>query len=127
MSLLFHRTVYTLAMVFFLLTSCSPEAPRLEGFNADAWKSDRNGCKGERLLQQAVLESQKSSLLAQPEAGILTTLGRPDQVELYKRNQKLYHYYLSGHASCESKSSKPIDLMIRFNAMGRAKEITITK
>lgn len=63
-------------------------------------------------------------MLAQPEPGIMAVLGKPERVELYKRNQKLFHYYLSGGPTCPAGDST-VEVVVRFNAMGRAKEILI--
>ena len=71
------------------------------------------------------LSAQRDLLLAQPESGIISAIGKPDLVELYKRNQKFYHYFLSGAKACGDSTASPSSLLIRFNAMGRAKEIII--
>lgn len=113
------------AMVLTMLFSCAPDVPELPGFNAKSWKEDRNGCAGLRQTQGTIIMDNKDMLLAQPESGIQEVLGRPDKVELYKRNQKLYHYYLSGSNACTRTDVLRSELSIRFNAMGRAKEILI--
>ena len=110
-----------------LLAGCSPDAPTLDGFDRAAWTSDKNGCAGKRISLADTLSNQREALLAQPEAGILTAIGKPDLIELYKRNQKLYHYFLSGGPGCSDSVQVPSQLVIRFNAMGRAKEILLEK
>lgn len=112
-------------MAVALLFSCSPPTPELPGFDALAWKEDRNGCAGRRQALGDLILDNKDLLLAQPESGIIDVLGRPDKVELYKRNQKLFHYYLRGAAPCNTSDTTQTGLSIRFNAMGRAKEILI--
>lgn len=124
MGLPFPRTVCVLIVAVCALVSCSPPVPQLAGFDATAWSADKNGCSGNRLTQQSVIEQNRTVLLAQPEAGILEVLGKPDRVELYKRNQKLYHYFLSGGPVCPDSAAQ-VELLVRFNAMGRAKEIII--
>lgn len=114
-----------ISLPVLLFISCSPAVPELPGFNATAWKEDRNGCSGLRQTLGSVILDNKDRLLAQPESGIIDVLGRPDKVELYKRNQKLYHYYLRGFEACTTSDTTLSDLSIRFNAMGRAKEILI--
>jgi hypothetical protein len=72
------------------------------------------------------IRSQKDKLLALDEMEIVQLLGKPDENELYKRNQKFYYYYLTPSESCASDEGlKSSRLVIRFNAMGLAKEITI--
>jgi hypothetical protein len=118
----------TLLFLFIsLLTSgCETGSIQLEGTNMNTWKSDRQGCKNERKAMVSSIITQKDKILARSEAMVIEALGKPDQVELYKRNQKLYHYRLSPALTCTSSDSSNRELLIRFNAMGRAKEIFIT-
>jgi len=72
------------------------------------------------------LESEKDKLLALTEMEIIDILGRPDQNELSKRNQKFYYYYINPGPACKATSDAPAKkLSIRFNAMGLAKEVAI--
>ncbi len=116
-----------MSLIFGLLTGCSPDAPTLNGFDRAAWTADKNGCAGKRINLADTLSAQREALLAQPEAGIISTIGKPDLIELYKRNQKLYHYFLAGGPGCSDSVQVPSQLVIRFNAMGRAKEILLEK
>ncbi|MFZ9982239.1 MAG: hypothetical protein ACO3FI_09435 [Cyclobacteriaceae bacterium] len=106
-----------------LIFGCESKSIRLEDTDLDTWKSDRQGCKNERRAIVSSILSQKENILAVSEASVIETLGKPDQVELYKRNQKLYHYRISPAKTCPSPDSSDLELLIRFNAMGRAKEI----
>ena len=70
--------------------------------------------------------SQKDKLLALSELDVVHVLGKPDEEELYKRNQKFYYYYLEPSQECDGASNeKSLRLVIRFNAMGLAKEIVV--
>ena len=74
-------------------------------------------------MKEAIL-SQKEKLLALSELDIVDLLGKPDQEELYKRNQKFYYYFIEPSEECNLGSQeKSLRLVIRFNAMGLAKEI----
>ncbi len=71
-------------------------------------------------------------MLALDEMAIVSLLGNPDQNELYKRNQKFYTYFLQPGPGCAAANAAPGDrdaapkkLVIRFNAMGLAKEIIV--
>ena len=55
---------------------------------------------------------------------IIDLLGRADQNELYKRNQKFYYYLLEPGKSC-GVNMESRKLSVRFNATGRAKEIEV--
>ena len=118
-------------IVALLLTAaingCAPDTPNLQGFDKNSWTSDKGGCTGKRSALADTLLAQRTSLLAQPESGILSAIGKPDLVELYKRNQKLFHYFTDGGPGCGGADRKPSQLVIRFNAMGRAKEIILEK
>ena len=108
-----------------LFTACGKSRPEIKGFDRDRWKNDSNGCKKERLsLSDAVLAS-KDQLLGLSEMDIVSVLGNPDQHELSTRNQKFYRYYLEPNEKCGSASLHPKKLVVRFNAVGLAKEITL--
>jgi len=122
-----HRPVAHLFLFMLLLTSgCESGSIQLQDTDLNTWKSDRQGCKNQRKALVSSILTQKDKILAGSEAMIIEALGKPDRVELYKRNQKLYHYRLSPSESCTSSDSSDQELLIRFNAMGRAKEIYIT-
>ncbi|MGE0772221.1 MAG: hypothetical protein AB7K37_10950 [Cyclobacteriaceae bacterium] len=91
----------------------------------DAWQDDKNGCKGRRLQMIDSLIAQKAEVLALSELEIVELLGRPDQNELYTRNQKFYFYFLTPSSNCDAPAEKPQRLMIRFNAVGLAQEILV--
>ena len=71
------------------------------------------------------IRKEKEKLLALDEVQVIKVLGKPDRNELFKRNQKFYHYYLEPSEGCLNAVDTPLRLSIRFNAMGLAKEIVI--
>lgn len=100
--------------------------PRFDGVDLGAWKDDRGACKGVREEMIPAIDQQKEKLLALREADIISVLGKPDENELYKRNQKFFYYNLQPSKDCSSSAvDAPKQLVIRFNAMGLAKEISI--
>lgn len=108
-----------------LLMGCSKSTPQLENLDTELWKNDRNACTGKRKEMLASLEAQQEKLLALKETQIITLLGRPDNNELYERNQKFYYYYITPAPACENADSISVQLEIRFNALGYSKEIYI--
>ncbi len=82
---------------------------------------------GKRSSMQESIIAQHSKLLALEELQIVELLGKPDQNELYKRNQKFFYYYLQSAKECNAGDSTliPKRLSIRFNAMGLAKEVRV--
>jgi outer membrane protein assembly factor BamE (lipoprotein component of BamABCDE complex) len=75
----------------------------------------------------SAIEMQSKKLLALSEQEIVTLLGKPDENELYKRNQKFYYYFLEPSKQCSDTlgENDPQKLVIRFNAIGLAKEVSI--
>lgn len=121
------RRVFILTGIFLsalLMLKCAPPVPRIPEFSSEAWSSDPMGCLGKRKEMTLALKAGIPMMLAQPEPGIMAVLGKPERVELYKRNQKLFHYYITGGPGCNSTESAT-EVVVRFNAMGRAKEILI--
>jgi len=116
---------FSSVFLFLLLSACGKPLPSLDNLDLDAWKADLNGCSGKRIEMQQVILEQKDKLLALDEKQLIKLLGRPDQNELYKRNQKFYTYFISPAPSCDTPSSGSVRLIVRFNAMGLANEITV--
>ena len=75
----------------------------------------------------SALRSQSQKLLALSEQEIISLLGKPDENELFKRNQKFYYYFLEPSNACNltSRENDPEKLVIRFNAIGLAKEVSV--
>lgn len=119
--------IFSLLLIAFVFNSCGKSLPALDGIDLQSWKEDKNGCLNKRSSMQASIVSQQDKLLALDELQIVELLGKPDQNELYKRNQKFYYYYLQPAGDCNPADSTitPKRLLIRFNAMGLAKEVQI--
>ena len=108
-----------------LLFSCGTPLPTLENIDTSLWKDDRNGCKGDRLKMVEAIREQREKLLTLKEMQIVQLLGRPDGNELFERNQKFYYYNLTRGKNCDEQDSIAVQLEIRFNAMGIAKEVQV--
>lgn len=125
------KTTAIIGLLFTLITGvcligCGSDPIRLEGVDLPSWKSDSDGCNQKRDQWVPLILRQKEKILAQSESAVIELLGKPDGIELYKRNQKLYHYRISPGNGCPLKDSLNKEVLIRFNAMGRAKEIYST-
>ena len=115
-----------LLLITILVSSCGKGLPELNGIDLTIWKDDKNACSGKRLVMLKSLDKEKVKLLALSEMEIVSLLGKPDQNELYKRNQKFYTYFVQPSGVCDSnKTEHPKKLVIRFNAMGLAKEVSV--
>ncbi len=105
--------------------SCENAMPVIEGLNQKEWKEDKNGCLRKRASMTSHLKEQKNKLQGLSESQVIELFGRPDKNELYKRNQKFFTYYLQNGPPCAVDSLTTIKLVVRFTAMGRAKEIAV--
>jgi hypothetical protein len=107
------------------LFSCGKSLPSFENVDLKAWKDDKQACHGTRSSMMEAMEDQSQKLLALSQQEVIALLGKPDENELYKRNQKFFYYFVQPSASCtNSGTSNPKKLVIRFNAMGLAKEVS---
>ncbi len=98
---------------------------KLENFDVEVWKSDKNGCEGKRAdLKNKFLE-HKHYMRGLNAKDIEYYLGNPDAQELYSRSQKYHIYYIEPGPKCENAVEKPMALFVRFSAVGIANEFTI--
>lgn len=111
--------------VFTLFWSCGKPLPDLPGVDRQAWKADQGACAGQREGMMHAVDKNRDKLLALSEVDVVTLLGKPDEEELYKRNQKFYYYYLQPSPACGQGADNALRLVVRFNAVGLAKEVTV--
>lgn len=112
-------------ILFVLLIACGKSLPTFEAIDLEEWKADAQGCTGKRSAMEQAIRNEKDKLLALNEKQIIKLMGRPDQNELYKRNQKFYTYFIAAGPACETPSENPKKLIVRFTAMGLANEVTL--
>jgi hypothetical protein len=110
-----------------VLISCGKPVPDIRDVDLNLWKEDKGGCQNIRSAELNDLKAQLESLKALSEKDIIELLGRPDRNELYKRNQKFYYYDIEPGKTCFDSIKANQQLVLRFNAIGRAKEVTIEK
>lgn len=113
--------------IAFLLFSCSKPLPALEGVDLVKWKEDKQACQGKRLGMVIALRKEQSKLKGLSEMNIIKLLGKPDENELYKRNQKFFRYYIAAGPGCPDHEPNPDKLIVRFNAMGYAQLVSISR
>ena len=112
--------------LFPFFISCDKPLPHIEGVDLARWEADKNGCDHIRLSMRDAIDKEKEKLLSLDQMQIVALLGRPDQNELSERNQKFFHYFIEPSGLCKVDSiHNPARLVIRFNAMGLAKEVAI--
>ncbi len=112
-----------LLLSLILLSSCY-ERLSLDGFDKDQWVNYQKDCSTYRLdIAQLVVDNQEV-LLKGTQNEVESLLGRAAEHELYKRNQKYFHYRLTPPDTCgESETIKY--LSVRFNAIGRANLVQV--
>ncbi len=124
--MLLYRWHKRCVIIFFFLLSCRQSLPTFDEIDFEVWKRDKLACNGQRSQMSEAMEAQSEKLVALNEQEIISLLGKPDENELYKRNQKFYYYFLQPSRECsESPVENPKKLVIRFNAIGLAKEVTV--
>lgn len=112
--------------LILIATACSNPTPAFDDVDLQSWKDDKGGCNGRREAMLTAIDNQKDKLLSLREAEVIEVLGKPDENELYKRNQKFFYYQLQPANDCPGSGvERPKKLVIRFNAMGLAKEVSI--
>ena len=94
--------------------------PEVPGFDPGEWNAEIS-CTQDRLDQAHLLVNHSQLLLSCNQNEITNLLGEPDEHELYNRNEKFFFYDLS--LPCDSIPQKRLSL--RFDALGRMKEIMI--
>jgi hypothetical protein len=116
----------SLVFVAVLFVSCGKSLPDLEGFDEKSWKEDKDGCGNKRSKMITAIKSEKGKLLSLNEGQVIRILGRPDRNELFTRNQKFFEYFLEPSPECSADSTQSaLKLVVRFNAMGLAKEVAV--
>jgi outer membrane protein assembly factor BamE (lipoprotein component of BamABCDE complex) len=112
-------------LVSLVSVACNGNLPTLNGIDLKTWAADKNGCKHVREKSINALTAQIDKLKTLDETQIAQLLGRPDQTELYKRNQKFYTYFLEPSAKCSPSNQKAKKLIVRFNGTRVAREVEI--
>jgi hypothetical protein len=113
-------------IVFIMAGACGKPIPTIEGLNQNDWKNDKNGCSGNRADIVDNIVEERAKLLSLDELKIVALLGKPDQNELYTRNQKFYYYFVDPSPACDThNAAHQRRLVVRFNAVGLANEILV--
>ena len=117
---------YSNWILLFLAFACAGEA-RLKGFDNQGWQDDRMGCQSKRLTLIDDLMARKSEITGLGQEEISKLLGKPDQHELSSRNKKSFTYFLAQGPGCPNAVDNPPKLIIRFDGLGRSKDIIYYK
>ena len=111
------------AIVLFACTSKFS----LDGFNSSEWVVDKDGCNNKRVGLVEDIMDNKDELLGHGQNDIVDILGKPNRHELYSRNKKAFVYFVAGGPECSQADSTQSKLVIRFDGIGRTKEVIYYK
>lgn len=120
-------SIFKWLSIFLVLfcVSCDKPLPTLEGMDLEQWRQDKNACGKVRTGMRDAIDSQMEKLLALDQMQVVELLGRPDQNELSSRSQKFFYYFIEPGPACGRSDSAALRLVIRFNAVGLAKEVAV--
>lgn len=113
---------YVNLLLILLAFGCTQES-RLSGLDKNAWQEDAMGCQAARLEIIDDLMARKSEITGLGQEEIMELLGKPDMHELYSRNKKSFTYFLANGPDCATAVNNPPKLVIRFDGLGRSKDI----
>ena len=114
-----------LSLVFLALQSCTNNLVISESeFDAITWKNDKKACQNKRIGLLEQFQKIIPKLKGVSEYDIRNLLGSPDNIELYRKHQKFYIYFIEPSGSC-TRNSKTTSkkIYIRFNAILNVSEI----
>lgn len=113
-----HYMKHFTSLLLLLVFSSCYKAPKIEGFSGNTWNESLENCDDYRIAKsKEVLIGGNSQILTINQNELKELLGTPDQHQLFNRNQKFFFYNLD----CDSTAR----LSVRFDALGRVKEVTI--
>lgn len=109
----------------FLLVSCSLPLPEITGVDFDKWKNDDKGCRSDRKQFIEAIREQKDKLKGLSERDLIKVLGSPDRNDLSEHHGKHYYYFVDPGPGCNGTDTVGLALIVRFNATGVSKEVSI--
>ncbi|MFY0686054.1 MAG: hypothetical protein JXQ90_02765 [Cyclobacteriaceae bacterium] len=107
---------FPILVTLLILSSCTKV--EIDGFDKELWSKSIQSCDGYRFeICEKIILPKKNEVLGLNQNEIKSLFGAPPRNELYERNQKFFFYPVD----CEGKQS----LSVRFDALGRCKEVAI--
>ncbi|MEN7549219.1 hypothetical protein AAG747_14945 [Rapidithrix thailandica] len=95
-------------------------------FEETLWKNDKNGCKNDRLELLDQILRLKDQLIGLDDKELRKVLGKPDRIDLMKRNQKFYVYFVEAGKQCaEGQNKEAKKVLVRFSSLNLVNEISI--
>ncbi len=107
------------------LSACKEETIENEMFSSEKWKSDKLGCLGNRLRLRQGLLSQQDQIKGLTESQVISILGRPNRIDLFKRGQKFFVYLVNNPNCMADTTLPPMQVEIRFNSLDISSEVSL--
>ncbi|MBF9140572.1 hypothetical protein [Hymenobacter properus] len=113
------------ALGWVCLSGCGHALPKVEGFDAAAWRADPYACRNLRRAAVPALARAKEQLYEARANDVTALLGPPDEEELRANTEKVYYYYLEPGTQCEARHprSSAACLSLRFGPLGTVTEV----
>lgn len=108
-----------------LLASCSKPLPDVTGVDFKVWKDDKKGCNSQRGQFIEAIRDQRDKLKGLSERDLIAVLGSPDRNDLSEHHGKHYYYFIEPGLGCNGIDSMRLSLIVRFNATGVSREVSI--
>ena len=130
---------FILFFIVILFFSACKNTPKLESFDQNTWKKDKNACQNQREKMVQSIENQKDKILGISQMQVIDLLGSPDYQQLQDRQQKFFYYYFQTGAQCDKTAQKSPKkatkntningnaIRVRFSALNAVSEVVRTE
>lgn len=106
-----------------LLSSCY-NSISIDNFEAREWKNDPHACKGARTSMIDTLFAHREELTGFKQQEIELFLGKPNRTDLDARMRKVFYYYYTPSAKCDSSISNTKALAVEFESLNRVRFVS---
>lgn len=111
---------WRVSLLLLIITSCN-SSPEIPGLDLDKWNSSEV-CSDYRIEGAEIIEANEEVLLSLTQAEIEGLFGVVPRHQLWNRNEKFFYYPVTKDCS---EGVEDTNLFIRFDALGRAKEVLV--
>jgi hypothetical protein len=121
--------IFAICFIAIMVSSCTKEKPKLEGFNSELWKADKKGCNGKRAYLSEFLFANSVNIKGMEDNDILEMMGKPEKTNWEDRGKKTYYYFIQPGSQCDSSTLllEGTKIAFEFDALGRVKLVTEQK
>ncbi|MFN6945588.1 MAG: hypothetical protein ACK4ND_11620 [Cytophagaceae bacterium] len=103
----------------FFFAACN-RTPKIENFDSQKWKEDKNACSSIRETMVSSLFENKKQLIGISDKALFSLLGNPDFQNYYERGKKSYCYYFQAGKQCDNNTQlKAQYIVFEVNSLGK--------